>query len=90
MEVVKIGKATQVDSVVKALEDLLDYAKAGKLRAIIGVFPMEGAESVTVMRGEINCIEGIGNCYRMIHALNKSMDRNTYTTDELPKGESDE
>lgn len=76
VDVVKIGKAKPVDTVVNELRNMLAAAEAGEIRHIAVAFTVKDGGVVTANFGseEGDTYRILGAIYRMAHRLNKELD----------------
>jgi hypothetical protein len=78
MDIVKIGKAAPDEVVVATLEDLLESAKNGKVRAVIIAAKMDDGTSAHITQGYFDHVEMVGFLYRMLHKTNLLLDNHTF------------
>jgi hypothetical protein len=75
MDIVKIGKAAPVESVVEELEKFLELAKSGRVRHVTAIFSMSDGSSVSLNVGEKDEMAILGHVTRMAHRMNVVLDQ---------------
>lgn len=74
MEVVKIGKAKPDERLCRDLEDILNAAKAGRIRGAVIVAETADEKTATLVSGYYDRIRLVGSLHRLSHRIMMSMD----------------
>lgn len=90
VDVVKIGKAKPVDTIINEFREMLKAAEAGEIRHVAMAFTVADGGVVTACFGsEGDAYRTIGAVYRLLHRLNKDLDEAARDYD-FPEGKKDE